>query len=795
MKKILFIAALLISVSSFAQIPRTILHVPDSLTFFYKSLPAGSIIFDEAETRFWTLTTFVTSTDNLSTASKALTNESLSRAIANGNTMSDGQTIEALNGTAVFNPRFLGVNNQLSLFTGVHGSLGVGTESFLDLTSGFIGFGHGQSFFTMADFGATQSIFMGSTANFFVDDCAKLSLTDNTATLEFVKGGFSKVGIISVDDNDAGSFTTQNLPNFPGNVTSQNTTFNTGIINSTALGGLGIIVKTNNTAYANQFAFNSGAAFETRLTHTTATSDNIIIFKDEPGTVALLSDITGAQSLSDVLTIGNTTLNGQTFNSLNGDVQLNLRDGVDNIFDLTNDNGAFLKAWFYGDNTTAQFGFGANFSFINATSATLTVGSSSIAIYDNSASPTPGGLAVQFPTVISSQSGSVNTSVINSVLLGGLDIDGKTNNTAYVNQIGFNAGLAGEMLLIHTPSASDFTATLKAESGTISYLTDTSNLGNTDLTLTGLRTVTMASNNLIFTGASIGIGGAPIAAAILDLTSTTQGLLPPRMNATERDAIPTPPAGLTIYETVGNSPNFYNGTAWRRFTHTTAATLEIGGITFADSEAGIMTDSSNLFWDDTNNFFGLRQSSPKSILHISDSISPSFQITNISTGHTSTDGFRLALDETGNVSLTPEPGKGISMMFKGAASVFTIDKDSANAILQIRRTGSSARTWRFVNNGTLFSIVDDTGGSSPFCMENGVANNTLYLESGNEVGIGTANPTEKLDVQGNINTTGIYKVAGASGQTNTYTFGGGGSGDVATMTFTGGILTGVTTVP
>jgi hypothetical protein len=68
---------------------------------------------------------------------------------------------------------------------------------------------------------------------------------------------------------------------------------------------------------------------------------------------------------------------------------------------------------------------------------------------------------------------------------------------------------------------------------------------------------------------SIGVGGtvaigtaSPSAAALLDVSSTTKGFLPPRMTTTERNAIVTPPAGLVIYNTSTNVLNFYNGTAW-----------------------------------------------------------------------------------------------------------------------------------------------------------------------------------------------------------------------------------------
>ena len=62
---------------------------------------------------------------------------------------------------------------------------------------------------------------------------------------------------------------------------------------------------------------------------------------------------------------------------------------------------------------------------------------------------------------------------------------------------------------------------------------------------------------------NIGIGTiTPNSKAALDISSTTRGLLPPRMNLTARSAIASPPAGLTIYNTSTSSLEFYNGTAW-----------------------------------------------------------------------------------------------------------------------------------------------------------------------------------------------------------------------------------------
>jgi hypothetical protein len=71
----------------------------------------------------------------------------------------------------------------------------------------------------------------------------------------------------------------------------------------------------------------------------------------------------------------------------------------------------------------------------------------------------------------------------------------------------------------------------------------------------------------------VGIGtqaGGIAASALLDLTSTTRGLLLPRMTKAQRDAISSPVAGLSVYQT-DNTPGLrvYNGTNWMRFTETT----------------------------------------------------------------------------------------------------------------------------------------------------------------------------------------------------------------------------------
>jgi len=58
--------------------------------------------------------------------------------------------------------------------------------------------------------------------------------------------------------------------------------------------------------------------------------------------------------------------------------------------------------------------------------------------------------------------------------------------------------------------------------------------------------------------AQVGIGTSSPNAA-LDVTSTTNGFLPPRMTTTQRDAIASPAVGLVIFNTTTNCLNFYGG--------------------------------------------------------------------------------------------------------------------------------------------------------------------------------------------------------------------------------------------
>jgi hypothetical protein len=68
---------------------------------------------------------------------------------------------------------------------------------------------------------------------------------------------------------------------------------------------------------------------------------------------------------------------------------------------------------------------------------------------------------------------------------------------------------------------------------------------------------------LILTGAT---GTAAAGSSVLDMRSTTQGFLPPRMTTAQKNAIPSPATGLVLYDTTLNKLCVFTGVNWETVT-------------------------------------------------------------------------------------------------------------------------------------------------------------------------------------------------------------------------------------
>ena len=172
------------------------------------------------------------------------------------------------------------------------------------------------------------------------------------------------------------------------------------------------------------------------------------------------------------------------------------------------------------------------------------------------------------------------------VSLGNNNFFGTSVGTAKVQIKGSGATSATTALLVENSAGTDLLKVLddgqleiKSNSGSVSTTSGTSIFSYTsggggvlDVNPSNGNSVKFRArgDNDIFliqtnpAGDNVGIGASsPDSTAKLQVDSTTQGFLPPRMTTTERDAITNPAAGLMVYNTTTNKAQCYNGTAWQ----------------------------------------------------------------------------------------------------------------------------------------------------------------------------------------------------------------------------------------
>ena len=84
------------------------------------------------------------------------------------------------------------------------------------------------------------------------------------------------------------------------------------------------------------------------------------------------------------------------------------------------------------------------------------------------------------------------------------------------------------------------------------------------ITITGNTTISGLTANTFYSSGQVGIGTSnPNAAAIIEIASTTQGVLFPRMTKVQRDAITSPPIGLMLFVTDDNEGLYiYKTSGW-----------------------------------------------------------------------------------------------------------------------------------------------------------------------------------------------------------------------------------------
>jgi hypothetical protein len=149
---------------------------------------------------------------------------------------------------------------------------------------------------------------------------------------------------------------------------------------------------------------------------------------------------------------------------------------------------------------------------------------------------------------------------------GSMNLGSSPSTAAKLSVKGSGATSATTALLVQNSAGTDL---LKVSDNGVITTSGTLNAGTFYVPASGsaLGSVYARINNTYLRAGSQGINisasnTTPDASAQLQVDSTTQGFLPPRMTTTQRDAISTPAAGLMVYNTTTNKAQCYNGTTW-----------------------------------------------------------------------------------------------------------------------------------------------------------------------------------------------------------------------------------------
>lgn len=284
--------------------------------------------------------------------------------------------------------------------------------------------------------------------------------------------------------------------------------------------------------------------------------------------------------------------------------------------------------------------------------------------------------------------------------------------------------------------------------------------------IAGATMVKAQTNTYPLTG-SAGLGTTtPTASALLDMTSTSQGLLAPRMTKAQRDAIASPATGLLIFQT-NSTPGFYyyTGTSWNAIStkgaNTSLSNLAAGGtsinvgLTPATNntiDLGSVTNNWNEVYVNSIKFMDGTTQSTATVGGGGGGVGGS-GTTNYLPKFTAatTVGNSAIYDNGGNV------GINTTAMIGSANFVSKSNNVSGYGGMYVDMAGASGRKpfYGYAVGGLAKAWTYYDEATSQFRLYNGGEN--FVVDNTGQVGIGTITPSAKLNVE-TTGTTAVMKV-------------------------------------
>lgn len=354
----------------------------------------------------------------------------------------------------------------------------------------------------------------GATVIIGTNDANALTLETNGIGRLSITGGASTGGVLGLTSVTANTNAVQSGLSIQTNSSG------------TAAAGFGArqLFQLESTTTDNQDAGAFGSIW-TVATHASRTSANVIYGVNNAGALGEMARFTSATAptfsiASAMGTPGTTTyLNsgvtaGVTYSVGNSASILNVggNTGAVNVFNTSTNNLAIYNS-VNSATSTAGIVFG------NATSFTQTSGTRNYINNNWSFAPTSG-------TAVHTQMAFTGT----------------------LNQTGGASGIVRGISMEHTVTAvADYRAI---------------EIADNNANAKGIYQSGASTTNRFVGGTTFGATSAPDATAAIDVTSTTKGVLFPRMTGTQRDAISSPPDGLVIFNTTTTTLQVRAGGAW-----------------------------------------------------------------------------------------------------------------------------------------------------------------------------------------------------------------------------------------
>jgi hypothetical protein len=229
--------------------------------------------------------------------------------------------------------------------------------------------------------------------------------------------------------------------------------------------------------------------------------------------------------------------------------------------------------------------------------------------------------------------------------------------------------------------------------------------------------------------------------AVLNVSSLTKGMLFPRQTTVQRNAISSPVAGLWLYNTTTNRPNYWNGSAWVELSSTASGGFGTDQIVYGTSTGNLASTSS------------FTRNSTTGLITNSGTSEFGYEHTNT----TSSTTLKMVVGSGSAIA------SGYVGLFRNGAPVFYTDNNSLVITSTVWRIATNSNSLNLVGGygagtlGTSIALTPGTFTAGSFTATSGTQTNVRIGGSNNNWQPSSGNATwNMLQVDGNINTSGTY---------------------------------------